>query len=149
MNDQTMQTTTPSTDEPKGPNEAQVMQTAPQRPVHEVGDRPVLAPAVDIYENEAEYLVLADLPGVTEQDVDLDLERGELTLFAKRAVDADVDAEALSAERREGDFRRVFRIPDEVDPARVEAKLDGGVLQVRLPKSERNRPRKISINAVA
>lgn len=122
-----------------------------QRPVHEVGDRPVLAPAVDIFENAEEYRVVADLPGVRQQDVDIGLEQGELTVFAKREVlrEGEGEGEALALSRREGDFRRVFRIPQGVDATRVEASLDNGVLQVRLPKSERVKPRRISVKAVA
>src|SRR5690606_26227566 len=118
-----------------------------QRPVHEVGDRPVLAPPVDIFENADEYRLVADLPGVSEDDVDIDLERRELVVFAKRALVR--EGEALAVARREGDFRRVFRIPEEVDASRVEASLEHGVLQVRLPKSERAKPRRITVKAVA
>jgi HSP20 family protein len=115
------------------------------RPVHEVGDRPVLAPAVDIFESAEEYRLVADLPGVRQEDVDIALERGELTLFAKR--DMNRDGEPLALGRREGDFRRVFRIPIEVEPNGVQASFENGVLQVRLPKSDRVKPRRISINA--
>jgi len=117
-----------------------------RRPVHEVGDAPVLTPPVDIFENADEYRLVADLPGVGPDDVQLDLERGELLLFAKRPLER--EGEPLSLGRREGDYRRVFRIPEEVDPSAVEASFDHGVLQVRLPKSEGTKPRRISIKAV-
>lgn len=115
------------------------------RPVHEVGDRPLLAPAVDIFENADEYRVVADLPGVRQEDIDIDLERGELVLFAKRQVGR--EGEALALGRAEGDFRRVFRIPEDLDRSKVEASFDNGVLLIRLPKSERAKPRRISVNA--
>lgn len=117
------------------------------RPVHEVGDRPVLAPAVDIFENAEEYRLVADMPGVRQDDISIDLERGELILFAKREVAR--EGEALAVGRPEGDYRRVFRIPEEIDPNQVEASYEQGVLQVRLPKSERVKPRRISVKAVA
>jgi HSP20 family protein len=131
------------------------LQTQPQsgrggplaRPVHEVGDRPVLAPAVDIYENADEYRVVADLPGVRQEDIDIDLERGELVLFAKRQVTR--EGEPLALGRAEGDFRRVFRIPEDLDRSKVEAAFDNGVLQIRLPKSERAKPRRISVTSTA
>lgn len=116
----------------------------PARPVHEVGDRPVLAPAIDIFENTEEYRVVADLPGVRQEDIDIDLERGELVLFAKRQVAR--EGEALAFGRAEGDFRRVFRIPEDLDRSRVEASFDKGVLLIRLPKSERAKPRRIAVN---
>jgi HSP20 family protein len=115
------------------------------RPVHEVGDRPVLAPAVDIFENADEYRVVADLPGVRQEDIDIDLERGELVVFAKREVAR--EGEALALGRAEGDFRRVFRIPEDLDRNKVEASFDNGVLQIRLPKSERAKPRRIAVSA--
>lgn len=118
---------------------------AAARPVHEVGDRPVLAPAVDIFENADEYRVVADLPGVRQEDIDIDLDRGELVLFAKRQVAR--EGEALALGRAEGDFRRVFRIPEDLDRGKVQASFDNGVLLIRLPKSERAKPRRISVNA--
>jgi HSP20 family protein len=130
------------------------LQTRPQegrgslaRPVHEVGDRPVLAPPVDIFENADEYRVVADLPGVRQEDIDIDLERGELVLFAKREVVR--EGEALALGRAEGDFRRVFRIPEDLDRNKIEASFDNGVLQIRLPKSERAKPRRISVKPAA
>jgi HSP20 family protein len=114
------------------------------RPVHEVGDRPVLAPAVDIFENAEEYRVVADLPGVLQEDIDIDLERGELIVFAKRQVAR--EGEVLALGRAEGDFRRVFRIPEDLDRSKVQASFDDGVLQIRLPKSERVKPRRIAVN---
>lgn len=124
-----------------------IQTTTPSKTVHEVGDRPVLAPPVDIYENAHEYLVLADLPGVREDDVALDLDKGELMLFAKRELSR--PGEALAAGRRDGDFRRVFRIPDEVDVAKIEASFEHGVLRVKLPKAERIKPRRIAVKAIA
>lgn len=118
-----------------------------KRPVHEVGDRPVLAPTVDIYENADEYRVIADLPGVRQEDIDIELERGELVLFAKRELPR--DSESLALGRREGDFRRVFRIPEDLERSKVEASFDNGVLLIRLPKSESVKPRRISVTATA
>ena len=128
-----------------GKSMQQAQGRAVARPVHEVGDRPVLAPAVDIFENADEYRVIADLPGVRQEDIDIDLERGELVVFAKRQVAR--EGEALALGRAEGDFRRVFRIPEDLDRSRVEASFDDGVLQIRLPKSERAKPRRIAVNA--
>jgi HSP20 family protein len=116
------------------------------RPVHEVGDRPVLAPAVDIFENAEEYRVVADLPGVRQDDIDIDLDRGELVVFAKRQVVRE-GGEALALARVDGDFRRVFRIPEDLDRNKIEASFDNGVLLIRLPKSERAKPRRITVTA--
>lgn len=101
--------------------------------------RRVITPPVDIFESDEEYRIVADLPGVKSEDLKLDLDRSELTLLA----------EPSSSDRNSGVFRRVFRVPDEVEGSAVEASLADGVLEVRLPKSEKGRPRRIAIQAVA
>lgn len=127
------------------------------------GPRAVLTPAVDIYENDEEFRLLADLPGVSAQDLSLDLEQGRLLLVAERraptvaandtAPPPDDAEQETTAEAPPpvslATYRRVFRIPREVEPSAIEASLDNGVLQVRLPKSEHSRPRKIAIKAMA
>lgn len=113
----------------------------------EAANRPLVAPRVDILENEHEYLVVADLPGVDRDDLTLDFERGQLTLRAKRSLST--SGERLASERADADFGRVFRIPDQVDASKIDAKLAEGVLEVHLPKADANRPRRISIRAVA
>jgi HSP20 family molecular chaperone IbpA len=119
----------------------------PTRPVHEVGNEPVLAPPVDIFENAEEYRVVADLPGVRQEDIDIELERGELVVFAKRELPR--EGEPLASGRPDGVYRRVFRIPEDLDRNKIEASFDNGVLQIRLPKSERVKPRRISVTTAA
>jgi len=97
--------------------------------------RPVIAPAVDIYENEQEYLVLADLPGVANDGVQIRFEKGELSLFAQRSESA------------QADFRRLFTIPETVDSERIDAKLQAGVLHLVLPKASKAKPRQITVKA--
>lgn len=107
----------------------------PHKPVAEAtSTRPVIAPAVDIYENEHEYLVLADLPGVANDAVQIRFEKGELNLHAARP-----EAQA--------DFRRLFSIPETVDSERIDAKLQAGVLHLVLPKASKAKPRQISVKA--
>lgn len=109
--------------------------------------RPMLTPAVDVFEDAHEYRLVADLPGVKREDLSLDLERGELTLLARRS--AAREGERLVSGRIDAEYRRVFRLPDTVDANAIEATLEGGVLQVRLPKADGIKPRRISIKAVA
>lgn len=103
----------------------------------------VLIPSVDIYENSDEYLVYADLPGVTKEDVSIDLDNGQLTLIGNRYVEADKGQ--LTAEFGSARYRRVFSVPQGIDLARVDAELTDGVLKLHLPKSEAVKPRKIEI----
>ncbi len=98
--------------------------------------RPVVAPAVDIYENAEGYLVFADLPGVGSEGIDIRYEDGELRLHGART-------------ERDADFLRVFKIPEDVDAQAIDAALDNGVLELRLPKAKTVQPRKIVVRAGA
>lgn len=108
-------------------------------------NRPVVSPAVDIYENEREYLVLADLPGVAHDGVQIRFEGGELSLAASRQEDRASDY--LGNEITVADYRRLFRIPETVDSEKIEAKLVDGVLHLVLPKSTKAGPRQISVKS--
>ena len=107
--------------------------------------RPVIAPAVDIYENEHEYLVLADLPGVPHDGVRIRFENGELSLDASRQDEGKDDY--VGTEIVAADYRRMFRIPETVDSEKIDAKLQNGVLHLVLPKASKARPRQISVKA--
>ncbi len=117
--------------------------------------RPVAAPAVDIYENEREYLVIADLPGVPLENVQIRFEDGELHLDARRHDDANDANDAddgtrgnyIGSEIVAADYRRLFRIPETVDSEKIDAKLVQGVLHLVLPKASRARPRQINVKA--
>ena len=119
--------------------------TAKQPVAEPTTNRPVVSPAVDIYENEREYLVLADLPGVAHDGVQIRFEGGELSLAASRLDDKASDY--LGNEITVADYRRLFRIPETVDSEKIEAKLVDGVLHLVLPKSTRARPRQISVKS--
>jgi HSP20 family molecular chaperone IbpA len=107
--------------------------------------RPVVAPPVDIYENQNEYLVLADLPGVGTEEVQIRFEDGELTIRASRA---DIGpGEVLGSEFAAADFFRRFSIPETVDASKIDAKLQAGVLHLTLPKASRVKPRQISVKS--
>ncbi len=117
-----------------------------QSTAESTSSRPVIAPAVDIYENEHEYLVLADLPGVPHDGVRIRFEGGELSLDATRQDDQG-SSEYLGNEIVAADYRRLFRIPETVDSEKIDAKLSNGVLHLVLPKASKARPRQISVKA--
>lgn len=111
--------------------------------VETVHQRPAVAPRVDVYENENEYLIVADLPGVKQADLKLDIEDDELMLQGTRNA---VEAGALVAgECRSLDYRRKFVVPQGVDREKIDAELSAGVLRLKLPKAEALRPRQISV----
>lgn len=98
----------------------------------------VVHPAVDVFENDDGLLLRADLPGVSESALDVQLDNGLLTLVASRTL----------PEFRGGgtvEYRRRFHVPRDTDGAKVTAHIDRGVLSITLPKSEAARPRSIPI----
>ena len=105
---------------------------------------PHFVPHVDILETDSELLLLADVPGVRPEDIELHYERGELMLHAR--VHSRLPKEGmLLKEYEEGDFHRVFSVHESIDPGRIEAQCKNGVLTVRLPKMEALRPRQIKV----
>ena len=107
-------------------------------------------PAVEVTENDKELLLTAELPGLTEKDVEISFEDDVLTLSGEKAEERKEEKEDARFhvwERSYGAFRRSFSLPSNVDPARIMAEFRNGILTIRLPKSEneKNRGRKIPI----
>lgn len=104
------------------------------------------APAVDLIEREDVFLLVADLPGVDPADVSIEVEGDVLTLAGKRDVRHGTQKGGfVRAERAAGAFRRQLTLPDGVDADAIEAHFDAGVLEVRVPKPEAAKPRRVSI----
>jgi HSP20 family protein len=106
--------------------------------------RPMFTPNVDILENAEELTLVADMPGVNPDSVDIQYERGELTIRGRVAPRNEQHAFLLN-EYGVGDFYRVFQLGEGVDNARISAEIAHGVLTVHLPKVERIKPRKIEV----
>jgi HSP20 family molecular chaperone IbpA len=102
-----------------------------------------IRPRVDVFENEHELLVVADVPGAAKDAIDIRLEGGELRLEARRA--AGPQGQALAEEYRAADYRRAFAMPEGIDAEKIEAVLTNGVLTVHLPKASAKRPRRIDV----
>ena len=102
------------------------------------------APAVDIYETEGELTLVADVPGVRSEDVDLRYEQGELVVHAQVAP-RHRDQTFLLQEYEEGDFYRAFTIHESIDAGHISAECKNGILAVHLPKVEAAKPRRISV----
>lgn len=94
------------------------------------------APAVDIFEDEKEIVLSADLPDMEEKDLDIRVEDGHLILKGERKFEDEEKKENYHrVERRYGSFQRTFALPDTVDSEKVLAKYDKGVLKITLPKT--------------
>jgi HSP20 family molecular chaperone IbpA len=107
-------------------------------------DRGVRVPAVDIYEREKDMLLVADLPGVSEDDLDIRVERNRLTIHAP-VPSPPPGVRVHKDEMGEGDFTREFAISEDLDASRVEAEFDNGVLRLAIPRSKERMPMKIEI----
>jgi HSP20 family protein len=108
-------------------------------------ERACLSPRVDIIEAKDAYLLEAEMPGVAKDGLEILLENNELTLIGRRPAEK-VEAELVYRESTPRDFRRVFVIDPTIDTAKIEAKLEDGVLFLKLPKAEHVKPRKITVN---
>lgn len=106
----------------------------------------VFRPDVDILEHPDAYMIMADMPGVTEDAVDIQLDKGVLTLDA-RGVEDTTEGTARHAEYRSGGYHREFRLSKDIDASGVSARMKNGVLELRLPKSAESQPRRISVEA--
>lgn len=103
-----------------------------------------IAPPVDVYENQDGLILVADMPGVLPESVDVHLEKGQLTIHAKRRDTAGAGT-LLAAEHRPRDYVRIFSVPQSIDPTKIDAQLNLGVLRLHLPKSEALKPRRIEV----
>lgn len=118
--------------------------TTRERPRAERPEAPSVAPAVDIYQNADELLLVADLPGVSHEGLSIDYERGLISI-AGRPDPAPSGGNLLYGTRDRPSFARTFSIPGTIDVSRISAELKDGVLRVRLPKMEQAKPRQIPV----
>lgn len=103
-------------------------------------------PAMDLVETEDHLVLRGDLPGMTEDDVDIEIKDGVLTVSGERKTDHEEKGEGYHrVERSFGSFSRSLSLPQGVDPGKVEAKFDNGVLEVRIPKPAEAKPTRVEI----
>jgi HSP20 family molecular chaperone IbpA len=102
-----------------------------------------MVPAVDIYENQDEILLHADMPGVVKNDISVNIDNGTLSLSGVRKLQT--RGSATWEEFGNVEYVRRFSVPPTIDVERVEAELKDGVLKLHLPKSEAAKPRRIEI----
>ena len=121
--------------------------TVAQRPTQQVQQVPYLVPTVDIVETNDSYVLEADMPGVNKEGLEILLENNELTIIGHRPVTVTPsDGQYVYRESKPAHFRRVFELDPAVDIEKIDAKIDQGVLTLNLPKSERVKPRKITVS---
>jgi HSP20 family protein len=103
-------------------------------------------PAMDLVEAGDQFVLRADLPGMSEEDIEIELEEGTLTVSGERKADHEQREEGFyRVERSFGPFSRSLTLPKGIDADAVSASFDRGVLEIRIPKPEARKPRRISI----
>jgi HSP20 family protein len=104
-------------------------------------------PAMDLVETEEHFVLRADLPGVAESDVKVELEDNVLTISGERSTENEVkNGGFYRLERATGVFSRALTLPEGIDADAVQASFDKGVLEVRVPKPEERKPRRVAIS---
>ncbi len=116
-------------------------------PAEQTKTGPVFTPAVDIFETEKEITLVADLPGVKPDDLNIDLRDDVLTLMGEVTPWEGSGEEDLLVEYEIGRYVRQFTLSEVIDQDRIDAQMNDGVLRLKLPKVEKATPRKISVKA--
>ena len=115
--------------------------------VSRTGGRPATAllPPVDIYEDDSGFTVMADLPGVSKDQLVVRVTGDNLLIEGSASVPASGQMELIYGEVQSPQYRRSFTLSRELDPGKIEANLSNGVLRLRIPKAEEAKPRRIEV----
>ena len=105
------------------------------------------SPTVDIFEDQDSIMLKADLPGLTQDQIQIELEGDTLTIRGERQLDDQAQSSCVRAERITGPFVRAFTLATPVQSDRIAASYRDGVLEVTIPKAEASKPRRIEISA--
>lgn len=106
----------------------------------------ILLPPVDIYEDDTGFTVVADLPGVSKEQLVVRVTGDSLLIEGSASVPATANMELVYGEVQSPQYRRSFTLSRELDPGKIEAKLNNGVLRLRIPKAEEAKPRRIEVS---
>ena len=105
-------------------------------------------PAMDLVETEDSLVLRADLPGMSEDDIDIEVKDGVLTVSGERKAEHEEKSEGFyRVERAFGTFARQLSLPEGIDAEKVAASFDRGVLEVKIPKPEKTKPHRVQIGA--
>ena len=114
-------------------------------PSEMTGAGALVSPAVDIFESDKVITLLADMPGVPAENLEIDLNEGVLTITGRSVSNESPKESEVLREFRPATYQRKFTLSQTVDQAKIEARLQDGVLHLELPKVEKAQPRKIAI----
>jgi HSP20 family protein len=117
-------------------------------PAEQTHAGPIFTPAVDIFETLKEITLLADMPGVRAEDLNIDLRENILTVSGDVAPFEEKDEQDVLVEYEVGKYFRQFTLSEVIDQNKIDAQLKDGVLRLHLPKVEKAAPRKITVSAL-
>ncbi len=104
-----------------------------------------IAPLVDIYETDDDYVLIANMPGVNREDVKIKLEDGDLIIMGRKRSTEDENRRYLMKEIDSSNYYRKFKLSESVDDDKIDASMEKGRLKIHLPKVERVKPKTIEI----
>ena len=122
------------------------MKTTTQREPRANAEREVeyLAPEVNIFESKDGYVLEAEMPGVNKDGLEITLEDNQMTILGRRHLEP-MPGEVVFRESHAAEYKRVFALDPAIDTGKITARMEQGVLTLVLPKSERVKPRKITV----
>ncbi len=129
--------------------EVQEKEVELEKGVERTRETRVYTPAVDIIEKTNDIVILADMPGVDENSVDVTLEKDLLTIYGKIGQEIPVNHKLVVSEYGIGDYQRTFTLSSEIDKDHIMATVRDGVLRLVLPKAEKEKTRKIQVTGNA
>jgi len=104
-------------------------------------------PAVDIKEEDNQFILIADVPGISPENIDIQIEKRTLTIKGERNLNTELTKNNFTrTERKQGNFYRRFTLPEGIDPDNINAKSNNGVLTITIKKQEEIKPKKITVN---
>src|SRR3954468_21834465 len=109
------------------------------------GPERFIAPPAPVVENAEGYTLEVEMPGVSKENLEMWVEKNELTIVGRRSIPA-VEGALLHRESRSENFRRAFELDPSIDAEKISAKIEQGVVRLTLPKAEQVKPRKITVS---
>ena len=104
-----------------------------------------VAPVSSVIEDGNGYMLQVEMPGVNKEGLEISVENNELTILGRRSLPA-MDGTLIHRESRPENFRRTFELDPSIDPGKISAKIEQGVVTLTLPKAEQVKPRKITVS---
>ena len=104
-----------------------------------------VAPVSSVIEDGDGYMLQVEMPGVNKEGLEISVENNELTILGRRSLPT-IDGTLIHRESRQENFRRTFELDPSIDPGKISAKIEQGVVTLTLPKAEQVKPRKITVS---